>query len=113
MNYVYAWMLIGVIFFVVGLLLGAGKNFPWYVSAGVCVMLMLFWPIAIGTSFYKKIFTEQVKEKLAIWLAWRLPRRVIHWATIRLAAHATQGRYSNQVVPDLAMMDALKRWERA
>lgn len=51
-----------------------------------------------------------MKEKLWIWLAWRLPRPLVMWATIRLGAHATQGVYSSQVVPDLMFMDALKRW---
>lgn len=49
-------------------------------------------------------------EKLWIWLAWRLPRDLVKWASIRLIAHATTGEYSSQVVPDLAAMEALKRW---
>jgi hypothetical protein len=32
------------------------------------------------------------------------------WCAIRVMAHATQGRWSNQVVPDLLAMDALDRW---
>lgn len=43
----------------------------------------------------------------------RLPRNLVYWCAIRLMAHATQGRYSTQVVPDLSAMDALKRWEAA
>uniref|UniRef100_A0A6M3XXP5 Uncharacterized protein n=1 Tax=viral metagenome TaxID=1070528 RepID=A0A6M3XXP5_9ZZZZ len=50
-------------------------------------------------------------EKFYRWLAWRLPKQLVMWASIRLIAHATQGEYSNQVVPDLSAMDALKRWE--
>jgi len=30
---------------------------------------------------------------------------------IEVGAHATQGQYSNQEVPALTFMDALKRWE--
>ncbi len=30
---------------------------------------------------------------------------------MRVEAHATQGKYSNQVVPDLTFMDAMERWE--
>lgn len=44
-------------------------------------------------------------------IAWWLPRRLAYWCAIRLGAHATQGRWSNQNVPDLTFMDALKRWE--
>jgi len=50
-------------------------------------------------------------ENLVIKVAWMLPRRLVYWCAIRLGAHATQGQYSNQEVPALAFMDALKRWE--
>lgn len=49
-------------------------------------------------------------EKLTMKLAWMMPRRLVYWCAIRLFAHATQGRYSDQVVPDLTAADALKRW---
>jgi hypothetical protein len=54
-----------------------------------------------------------MREKLTMWLAFRLPRRLVMWCAVRLGAHATQGRYSSQVVPDLLFMDALKRWDDA
>jgi len=54
---------------------------------------------------------ERQKEKLAVFIAWRLPRRLVLWCAIRVGAHATQGQYSNQVVPELLFMDAIKRWE--
>jgi hypothetical protein len=50
-------------------------------------------------------------EKLWVWIAWRLPRKLVMWCAIRVGAHATQGKYSNQEVPALGFMDALKRWE--
>lgn len=49
-------------------------------------------------------------DKIAMKLAWLMPKRVVFWCAIRLGCNATQGKYSNQVVPDLAFMDALKRW---
>ena len=49
-------------------------------------------------------------EKLWMWLAFMMPRPLTYWCAIRLGAHATQGAYSGQVVPDLMFMDALKRW---
>jgi len=52
-----------------------------------------------------------VSEKLVMWMAWRLPRKVAYWAAIRVMANATQGRWSHQLVPDLLAMDALARWE--
>jgi len=51
-------------------------------------------------------------ERIWMWIAWRLPHTLVMWCTIRLGAHATQGEYSNQEVPALLFMDALKRWER-
>lgn len=49
-------------------------------------------------------------DSICQWVAWHLPKRVVMWAAMRLGAHATQGDYSSQVVPDLSFMDAVKRW---
>lgn len=50
-------------------------------------------------------------EKLKIWVAFHVPRWLAYWCAIRVAAHGTQGPYSNQAVPDLTIMEALKRWD--
>jgi hypothetical protein len=50
------------------------------------------------------------RERLAIAIAWRLPKRVVMWAALRLVAHATMGPWSTQEVSELTAMDALKRW---
>lgn len=50
-------------------------------------------------------------EKVIIWIAWHLPRRIAYWCTIRVGVNATTGQYSSQVVPELYFTDALKRWE--
>lgn len=50
-------------------------------------------------------------DKALRWIVWRLPRRVVMWSTIRVIAHATTGPYSNQVVPELGAMEALRRWD--
>ena len=49
-------------------------------------------------------------ERMWMWLAWKLPKPLVKWCALRVGAHATQGRYSNQEVPALLFMDALKRW---
>ncbi len=49
-------------------------------------------------------------EKFYIWLAWKLPKNLVKWASIRLMVNATQGQYSTTVVPELTAMDALNRW---
>lgn len=53
----------------------------------------------------------RIKERILIWLAWRTPRSLVYWCSIRLMTHATVGRYSGQVVPELTAMEALKRWD--
>jgi len=45
------------------------------------------------------------------WLAYRLPRRLVYYAALRLMVHATVGKWSSQVVPELRAMDALMRWQ--
>ena len=51
------------------------------------------------------------REEILQWLAWKLPRRIAMWAAIRVIAHATQGEFSNTVVPELSAMEALRRWD--
>ena len=51
-----------------------------------------------------------MKDKFFMWLCWRLPHPVVYWCAIRLIAHATQGKYSDQEVPALGAMEALRRW---
>ena len=50
-------------------------------------------------------------EKIAWWIAFKLPRKIVYFATIRLLANATQGKYSKQVVPELNAFVALGRWD--
>ena len=54
-----------------------------------------------------------IADKLSMFIAYRLPSRVVYWCAIRLLAHATTGQYGNQIVPDLLAMEALKRWEKS
>lgn len=46
-----------------------------------------------------------------LWVARKLPRKLIYWAAIVLIAEVTRGEYINQNVTDLTAMDALKRWK--
>lgn len=61
--------------------------------------------------FHYRAGKERWTERVSMKLAWLLPRRVVMWAYVRVGAHATTGRYGNTVVPELSMMDALKRWD--
>ena len=53
---------------------------------------------------------EVMKDKVAMWIVWRLPRRLVMWCAVRLMANATTGKWSGQIVPELKAMDALDRW---
>jgi len=50
-------------------------------------------------------------DKFWMFISWYLPKKLVYWCAIRLGCNATQDQYSNQVVPDLNFVDALKRWE--
>lgn len=52
-----------------------------------------------------------MQERIWVWLAWRLPRPLIKWASIRLMVNATIGEHDSTIVPELSAIDALKRWE--
>lgn len=45
-----------------------------------------------------------------MWIAFRLPKPIVYWASIRLVAHASQGEYGTEEVPALRAMDAIRRW---
>lgn len=49
-------------------------------------------------------------DRISHWIARHLPKRVTYWCAIVVAAHATQGEYSGQIVPELTAMDAVKRY---
>ena len=49
--------------------------------------------------------------RLKMWITWKLPRWLVMWASIRLMAHATAGPYSETVVPELTVTEALRRWD--
>lgn len=45
-----------------------------------------------------------------MWLTTKLPRRLVYWCAIRVIVHATTGKFSDQVAPDLTAFEALARW---
>ncbi|UUZ75507.1 hypothetical protein LP414_27715 [Polaromonas sp. P1(28)-13] len=52
-----------------------------------------------------------MSDKFWFWLADRLPRKLVYFASIRLMAHATTGRWGADVVPCVTGVDMLKRWD--
>ena len=55
--------------------------------------------------------TERIKDKILMWIAWKLPKSLVMWCTIRVIANATQGDGS-QDATTLKAMDALERWDK-
>jgi hypothetical protein len=51
-----------------------------------------------------------VSERIVTWIAWHLPHGIVKWCYVRVVAHATTGQYSDTILPDLTVTDALKRW---
>lgn len=49
-------------------------------------------------------------DKLCMAIVWRLPKRLVMWAAVRVGAHATTGKYGDTVTPSLTVVDALNRW---
>lgn len=45
-----------------------------------------------------------------MWLAYKLPRRLVLMCAVRVGAHATTGAWGHTIVPDLLFMDAIRRW---
>jgi len=58
-----------------------------------------------------KYEATKLKEKLQRKIVWKLPHSIVMWAYIRVVSHATTGKWSNQVVPELSAMEALERWD--
>lgn len=53
----------------------------------------------------------KIREKLAFKIAWLMPHWLVYFCGIRMACNGTQGKYDHQIVPELTMMDAIKRWD--
>jgi hypothetical protein len=57
-----------------------------------------------------KTILLRIWDRFAMWLAWRLPRRVVMWALYRAFAKATSGKYEDQEVPKLTAIETVERW---
>jgi hypothetical protein len=52
-----------------------------------------------------------MKEKLARFIAWKLPMIVVYWASIRLISYATSTPpFADQEVGKITAMQALGQW---
>lgn len=53
----------------------------------------------------------KLRDDLVRVIVWHMPKRIIYWAAIRLMSHASTGKYSDSVVPNITIIEALDRWE--
>ena len=44
------------------------------------------------------------------WVVSRLPKKMVYFCFMHVMAHATTGKYSSTVVPELTGMDAIDRY---
>ena len=51
------------------------------------------------------------KDKVALWVACKLPKRIVYWAAFRVIANATTGEHSQQIAPKLTCVEAMARWD--
>lgn len=49
-------------------------------------------------------------EKLWTWVSWKLPRKLVYWASVRLMAYATTGEHASKEAPKVTILDALQAW---
>jgi len=51
-------------------------------------------------------------EHLLIAFVWKLPKKLVYWCAIRVAAEATAGKYGNEMPDTVSIITALTRWEK-
>ena len=74
--------------------------------AEVTGMARLVW-----SATFHKYGRETLADRVAMRLAWVLPHRVVKWAAIRVAAHATTGVFGTEHPDDVGIIRALERWD--
>ena len=50
-------------------------------------------------------------EKIYTWIAWHLPKTLVMWCYIRLAANATCTKYRDKSPNEIGLLDALDCWK--
>ena len=46
------------------------------------------------------------------WVVSKLPKKVIYFSFLHVMVHASTGKYSDTIVPELTGMDAIKRYAK-
>jgi hypothetical protein len=61
--------------------------------------------------FEAEFLKGRLPDKMAMWVAWALPKRVVMWSYIRVVAHATTGPHGMTHPDEVTYSMALKRWK--
>lgn len=57
-----------------------------------------------------RMSSDTLRERLARYVAWRLPRLLVYWCGMRLFVHATGGPWSHEESTGVTVTEALARW---
>ena len=50
-------------------------------------------------------------DKFWEWLSWKLPRRLVYWATVRLIVYGTSGKWGTEIMSEAKALNLLTRWK--
>lgn len=53
---------------------------------------------------------DKLRDNLAMWVAWHLPRRVVMWAYVRVGAEVSVTTFREKDVSAMGMMETLDAW---
>lgn len=65
--------------------------------------------------FYMNDIVPRVSDKLCMFIAWHLPKRLVMWCALRVGARYSASEQAvkdgEDIVPEMKFMSALKYWE--
>ncbi len=60
-----------------------------------------------------KMWIRMKREKVAIWIAWHVPRWLVYWCAIRLASEGSAAdEMVGYEVPDMSATELLRLWRK-
>jgi hypothetical protein len=62
-------------------------------------------------AYHIKFKAGGLRQRIVVNIAWHLPREIAYWCFVRVASHATAGKYGDTYPDQLTVMDAMKRWD--
>ncbi len=55
---------------------------------------------------------KELRDDIWRWIAWRMPRRLVYWAFVRVWATATTGPYLSENPSSTTCVQASERWDK-